>query len=262
MATIGGENLMAAAEMARHLAWDACRNVRDLGGYPTADGHATRWRALLRSDDLCRLTPQGQQALAAYGVRTIIDLRMPSELAVNVHPYAATAAAVGPDAPVYRSLSMLDEDDAKAQDALKATETTGEFYCRILDLFPTRVGAVISAVADAPQGGVLVHCFAGKDRTGITIGLLLALAGVPYETIAADYALSDSYLQPLYAELLAKVEDPSERDKLAVQYQSLPESILATLSHLDGRYGGVEAYLRDSGVSAAQIGHIRGRLRE
>lgn len=260
MAMTGGENVTAAVELVRHLAWDACRNVRDLGGYPTADGHQTRWRALLRSDDLCRLTPQGQQALAAYGVRTIIDLRMPSELAVNAHPYAAGAA--GPDTPTYRSLSMLDEDDAEAQDALKATETTGEFYCHILDLFPVRVGAVIAAAADAPEGGVLVHCFAGKDRTGITIGLLLALAGVSYETIAADYALSDSYLQPLYAELLAKVEDPGERDKLAVQFQSLPESILAALSHLDDRYGGVEAYLRDTGVSAEQIGRIRERLHD
>ncbi len=130
----------------------------------------------------------------------------------------------------------------------------------MLDAFRQRVGAVVQAVAAAPEGGVLIHCFAGKDRTGIVTALLLALAGVPRATIAADYVLSDSYLQPLYAELLAAVEDRSERERRAREYQSLPESILAVLDHLDARYGGVAAYLRGAGVSDDQMERIRRRL--
>ena len=132
----------------------------------------------------------------------------------------------------------------------------------VLDHFRARVGAVVRAVAEAPEGGVLVHCFAGKDRTGIVAALALALAGVPRETIAADYALSDSYLQPLYDELLAVVDDPAERERRALQYRSPPESILAVLDHLDARYGGVAAYLRAAGVTNEQLERIRVRLVE
>ena len=247
-------------EAARRLIWDACHNVRDVGGYVTSGGGITRWRALLRADDLCRLTPAGQAELAAYGVRTVIDLRSPSELAAAPHPYADPTG--DRDSPAYHPLALFDEDDAAAWSLLEATQNNGEFYCGVLDLFQHRVGAVVRAVAEAPQGGVLVHCFAGKDRTGIVTALLLALADVPRETIAADYALSDSYLQPLYEELMAGVEDPAERERRAQEYTSLPEAILAILDHLDARYGGVEAYVREAGVSDDQVDRIRRRLVE
>lgn len=251
---IGG----ADSDTARWLSWDACLNARDVGGYATEDGGETRWRALLRSDSLCRLTDEGQAALVAHGVRTIIDLRSPSELALEPHPFATPAGHVG--APVYLSLPLLDEEDADAQAALVETDTTTAFYCRALDLFPAKIGAVITAVAEAPEGGVLVHCFAGKDRTGLVTALLLKLAGVPRETIAVDYALSDTYLQPLYNELLAPVEDADEREKLAQQFTSLPETLLATLAHLDARYGSVRSYLETCGVGAKDMERIKDRL--
>lgn len=66
----------------RHLPWDACFNVRDLGGFPARDGHVTRWRAVVRADNICRLTHHGRAALARYGIRTAIDLRSKKELAL------------------------------------------------------------------------------------------------------------------------------------------------------------------------------------
>ena len=146
--------------------------------------------------------------------------------------------------------------------ALAAAQNNEAFYCAVLDFFRARVGAVVRAVAEAPEGGVLVHCFARKDRTGIVVALALTLAGVARETIAADYALSDSYLQPLYDELLAVIDDPAERKRRALQYRSPPESILAVLDHLDVRYGGVATYLRAAGVMEEQLARIRGRLVE
>ena len=245
-------------ESGRLLPWDACYNVRDVGGYDTVDGRRTRWGALLRADNLCRLTRDGQAALVAHGVRTIIDLRSPSELALEPHPFAEPAGHRG--APVYLSLSLLDEEDADAQAALAETDTTTAFYCRALDLFPAKIGAAITAVAEAPEGGVLVHCFAGKDRTGLVTAVLLELAGVPRETIAVDYALSDTYLQPLYNELLAPIEDAVEREKLAQQFTSLPKTLLDTLAHLDARYGGVRSYLEVCGVGAKDMERIKDRL--
>jgi len=79
---------MTASHVARHCAWEACYNIRDLGGYPTRDGSQTRWRALVRADDLSRLTPIGRRALLAYRIRTIVDLRSPAEVAHAPHPFA------------------------------------------------------------------------------------------------------------------------------------------------------------------------------
>ena len=118
------------AQPARHLAWEACWNVRDLGGYPTEDGHETRWRALLRADDLCRLTADGQAALYVYGVRAIIDLRSPAELTVKPHPFATPTSRS--DGLTYYSRPLFDEDDSAAQAILEATDDSAEFYCRVL----------------------------------------------------------------------------------------------------------------------------------
>lgn len=93
---------MMDVEPVRRLAWDACYNVRDLGGYETTDGRRIRRGQFLRADDLCRLSAQGRAALVAYGVRTVVDLRSPSELARAPHPFAVGA----PDAPAYRVLSL------------------------------------------------------------------------------------------------------------------------------------------------------------
>jgi hypothetical protein len=78
----------ARSQVARVLAWEGCHNVRDVGGLPTHDGRATRFGALIRSDMLCRLTDTGQQALFDHGVRTIIDMRTPDEVARDGDAYA------------------------------------------------------------------------------------------------------------------------------------------------------------------------------
>ena len=80
---------MSRNESDRHLHWDACYNARDLGGYATADGGYTRWGAFVRADNLSRLTPAGQSALIAYGVRTVIDLRRAGELTIDLNPFAS-----------------------------------------------------------------------------------------------------------------------------------------------------------------------------
>lgn len=241
----------------RHLSWDACRNVRDVGGYETDDGGRTRWRALLRSDNLCRLTPEGRDALVEYGVRTIIDLRSPSELAAEVHPFALPT----PHGPItYLNLPFVDESVVAATSAAEAAETSAESYCVLLEWFKPQLKTILSYIAEAAPGGVLVHCHAGKDRTGIIVALLLTLAGVPRETIAADYALSDSYLQPLYAEILDAVPE-DQREALAHRLSARPETMREVLSYLDRTYGGVREYLLACGVSESNVSRLRERLR-
>lgn len=251
-------------QMQRHLPWDACYNTRDVGGYPTEGGGQTRWGALLRSDNLCRLTSVGQAALCDYGVRTIIDVRMPHELAIDANPFASQQAASG--APLYLNLPLLDEDDEEGIRLLRAAGSTqgayGE-YTVMVDRYKERVAAIVKAVAAAEaEGGVLVHCHAGKDRTGIIVALLLSLAGVPRDVIAEDYALSNTYLQPIRdAWVRAQPRTEEEIARFGGWFFQPPETMLGLLDYLDKQYGGVEEYLLSAGVTREELEAIRLRLR-
>jgi protein-tyrosine phosphatase len=247
--------------LSRHLPWDACYNIRDVGGYVTADGGQIRWGALVRADNLCRLSPAGCAALIDHGVRTIIDLRSPSELERAPHPFALVRSE--PNTPAYLHLALFDEDDQDGIARINAVGSTKEMYTLMIEQYPARIATIIQAVARASEGGVLVHCFAGKDRTGIIVALLLAIAGADKETIAADYAESDNYLQPLYTEILDSLaHDPPRQRQLAVQLASPPEAMQATLAYLDATYGGPEGYLQAIGVDQQDLQLLRQRLRQ
>lgn len=247
--------------LSRHLPWDACYNIRDVGGYATADGGRIRWGALVRADNLCRLSPVGQAALIDHGVRTIIDLRSPSELARAPHPFASPQDEHG--ALVYQHLALLDEADQAGVDRIDAASSVGEMYTLMIEQYPARIATIIQAVARASEGGVLVHCFAGKDRTGIVIALLLAVAGAEPATIVADYAESDNYLQPLYAEVLDSLaHDPPRHRQLASLLASPPAAMQMALAHLDTNYGSPEGYLQAIGVDQQDLELLRQRLRQ
>ncbi|HVN56551.1 MAG TPA: tyrosine-protein phosphatase [Anaerolineaceae bacterium] len=245
----------------RHLVWDACLNIRDLGGYPTQAGKETRWRAILRGDNLCRLTRQGIQAILDYGVSTIIDLRTPGELVNALHPFSIRNAPE--NYPQYLHLSVLQDKRKAAMTALEKTKSSEEAYPLILDLFKENIGAILKVIAQADPGPVLFHCHAGKDRTGLIAALILSLAGVPEDLIAADYAESNRYLEPLYQEILdGESKDPDERQKLYVSMLARPEAMLFTLAYLNGKYGSIPAYLRAAGVSNEEQANIRARIVE
>ena len=241
--------------MQRHLEWDGCTNARDLGGYATADGRETRWGAVLRSGHLAGMTAAGQAALVAQGVRTIVDLRMPAELLIDPNPFATAGA----HSVSYANISFLDPAIQPATD----TASLAENYKRDLELHSRNVGAIIIAIARAPEGGVLIHCAAGKDRTGMICAMLLELAGVPRATIGADYAFSEECLRDRTAVWLE--HGPGERAERELQIAwSRPraEVILEVLEHLDARYGGAAAYLLAAGVAPENLARLRERLVE
>jgi protein-tyrosine phosphatase len=240
-------------ERARLLAWEGLANARDLGGYPAAGGRETRWGAVVRSDSLAALTDAGRAALAAYGVRAVVDLRLPDELARHPNPYATP----GDHAIAYTNISILDPAAGFPPDTL----TLAENYLWSLDRFGGLVVAAVSAVATAPEGGVLVHCAAGKDRTGLISALLLGLVGVPDETIAADYAMTAELLRPRDQEWLEHGPgERADREALAARFAPTAEVMLAVLEGLERRYGGVEAYLAAAGVAPADLDRLRDRL--
>jgi protein-tyrosine phosphatase len=134
-------------------------------------------------------------------------------------------------------------------------------YKRSLDRFAPQVAAIVRTIAAAPEGGVLVHCAAGKDRTGLVIALLLDLAGVPRDVIAADYALSSENLRERTREWIERVpEQRAEREAEMARGRTRPEVMLEVLAHLDERYGGTEGYLLAAGCRESDFTALRERL--
>ncbi len=239
----------------RRLRCEPCLNIRDVGGYQTSDGATIRWRTLLRGDNLCNLSADGAAVLLEHGLRTVIDLRYIAELEEAVHPFGPLGAHTS--VVDYRHLPLRHPDDVELDAAYRACTSLAEIYQVYLDWGGARFAAIMRAVANAPEGAVLVHCHVGKDRTGIVVALLLVLAGVPVETIVADYALSAGYLQPLFE--ASKQADSNVDDAL---WHSQPETMQSWLERLETVHGGVERYLLTAGLTSEEIERLRSRLRE
>ena len=240
-------------EWTRRLAWEGLLNARDLGGYPTADGRQTRWGAVVRSDSPAALTPAGRLALLDYRVRSMVDLRLPAEVAAHPNPFAE------PDTHdlAYANVSFVDPAAPPPGDDTRLADD----YKGMLDRFRGPVAAVMAAIANAPEGGVLIHCAAGKDRTGLIAALLLGLVRVAPEMIAADYALTAECLRPRNEAWLENGPgDRDERAALLARFAPTAEVMLEVLDDLSERYGGVEPYLLEAGVTAADIARLRARL--
>jgi protein-tyrosine phosphatase len=240
-------------EGTRHIQLEGAFNVRDVGGYPTADGRVTRWRRLLRSDSLHRLTPDAQRALLEYGVRAIIDLRRGSEVARMPNVFAAAAGVT------YRNVPLFD--DAQTDVVETPAQTLDELYRLMLQHCHTGLREAMAGIAEAGDAPVLVHCMVGKDRTGLVVALALGAAGVPNETIADDYALSNGLLAPLFREWRSAVPlTGAELARAEAMSLSRRESMLELLQHLDEHFGGVEAYLRMIGLTRQQVEALGRRL--
>ncbi len=234
----------------RLLDFDGLLNGRDLGGYPTRDGGTTRWRSLLRSDDLHQLTAQGLRRFGDYGIRTVIDLRWPEEIAAWPSPVPREFGQVH-----YEPISLLAGSSGEWREL--ARDTPKELWkCAVLRHVRTELRTVLERIADAPAEPLLFHCVAGKDRTGLIAALLLALADVLPEAIAWDYAASGPNLEPEYLRRYADWGEEAVRENVRCP----EEGVHRMLAALDAS-GGVVAYLREIGLDTQRIARLRARLR-
>lgn len=239
-----------AKRLAERLHFPKLLNARDLGGYAVRGGARTRERSILRTDDLYKLTEEGAQALADYGVRSVIDLRWPRELERKPSVFQRGAHGVQ-----YTHISLLDGSEENWNTRVPGV-TKERWNCAVLDHAGPEMARVLKAVAEAPQGVVLFHCAAGKDRTGIIAAMLLAAADVEPGEIAEDYSISTDYIQDTY---LANYPAESRRAVME-EVRCPPEQIYNMLAHLERRYGGTLGYLRRIGLETTEIEQIRNRL--
>src|ERR1044072_7711330 len=188
--------------MVRHLDWEGCFNVRDLGGLRTVDGRVTLTGRVVRADALDGLTRAGWAALTAYGVRPIIDMRNDDEHRGDVSPRPASV--------VTHHLPLDGSDDREFWDVWDSGPQFGTplYYRPHLERMPQRSAAVLAGIASAPPGGIVFHCGAGRDRAGLVTMLLLALVGVTPDDIVADYVLSAERLTVRAAALGDEDQEP------------------------------------------------------
>jgi len=235
----------------RELVWDGCVNVRDLGGLPTEDGRVTRFGAVVRADSIRSLSDAGWEALLRYGVARIVDLRWHDELAADP-PRELDVEVV--HVPVFPDLG--DE----AWEAAEASGDRGREYAWLLETGVERFSAAVTAVAEADGGPVVVHCAAGKDRTGLVVALMLRLAGVPLEEVVADYVLSGRNLAPLIDPWIETAPDERERERRRYVAQTSAGAIEHAVREVERRHGTVDEYLRSGGTSDRTLERIRERL--
>lgn len=237
----------------RRLNLDGVYNLRDIGGYSVPGGR-TRPRTILRADSPHRLSPAALAALNDLGLRTTIDLRRDAECAVAPSVFRAD----GTIRYVHLPLQGEATGGGPRPATLRAT------YSHMLAEAQPAIVAVLRTLAQPAALPALVHCTAGKDRTGLIIALLLGLAGVTPTVIAADYALSAQYLGEAYrAE--ARLRAEAAGIPWAAYQQFLicpPDLMLDTLDELEQTYGGVRAYLSAAGLHAAELDHLTAALVE
>lgn len=230
------------------LAWDGCVNVRDLGGLATEDGGETRFGRIVRADSIPKLTPTGWRALAEYGVTLVIDLRGANEYGDDPPPSTDIAVTRIP-------MSPRDAPPAQEWPSMR------EAYLALLARYRARFAEVVETIG-ANEGAVVVHCLGGRDRTGLAVALLLRLAGVPADTIAADHALSDESWGPHNQAWFEAAPDDDERERRRRVSVPAGGTMVGILEEVDRLYGGAAPYLAGGGASEQALANVLSRLKD
>lgn len=252
----------------REIALPHAFNFRDVGGYRTEDGRFLRWGQVYRAGALHQLQPADHEILQSLGLRTVFDLRSPAEVAKQPDRLPNPG-------PAYRHVPLVSYDGSisRLQTLRRYRRRMDQMLLHVythvvLGENATYLGEMLRQLADPANRPALFHCAVGKDRTGMVIALLLALLGVPEETIVADYTLSNRH----HAAILAAMQPDFRRamvwawirpSRLYPISLAHPATIRAALQHLRQTHGSAEAYaLGAAGLDQATLAALRAELLE
>lgn len=255
-------SIMAVAE--RRLVFDGTPNLRDFGGYRTVDGAMVTWGKLFRSGRLSALTSADQQFIEQLGIRRIFDFRRDEEVQHSpTRLHATTAAAI-------RRLPMGEGNHGDFTRRLRNGEFTAPEAVRFMtDLYiglALRNGAGYREVLQHLLDGddpLLIHCTAGKDRTGVGAALILLLLGVDRDTVMEDYLLTAAYF-PAADDLHSIMRDVGENSRARAALEQLmtvkPEFLQGFFQAIDHNFRDEEHYFAEVfGIGPAERDTIRAR---
>ena len=277
---------MTSTRTDRWLRLDGTTNTRDLGGLPTTDGVRTLPGRILRSDNLQTLSADDVRWLVGeLGLTQVIDLRTTAEILLegrgplrNVPRVTHQHFSLLPERGHHTDVFAVEEDDPEldlpagwAESLLPrqiAAHDEGEppavrSYLGYLGQRADNVVGAVRAITRADDGAAVVHCAAGKDRTGVVVAFALAAAGVPHEEIVADYAMTADVIDALVAKLAASptyAEDMVTRG--VASHTPRAETMERVLALLDERHDGPAGWLDAHGFGPDEQAALRARLRD
>ncbi|MDN5858831.1 MAG: tyrosine-protein phosphatase [Pseudonocardia sp.] len=237
----------------RLLPLDGVDNARDVGGLPLRDGGRTRYGVLLRTANLDHghLTPGDIAYLVEeFGLRLVLDLRSPEEIerfGRFVHDGVDRA-----------ELTLLGASRDTLPDGMELTVL--ETYRGYLDDHPGNVVEVVRRLAAADAGPALVHCAAGKDRTGTVVALVLDAVGVERDAVVSDYALSALHVEALFRRWTSVSGRPMPDD--LDRHRPRAQTMAALLEAVDEAHGGAAGWLLAHGLTEVELRRLRERFTE
>jgi protein-tyrosine phosphatase len=237
----------------RDYAFSRVFNFRDVGGLTGVDGRTVRWRRLFRSDSLHGLCADDRETFTALGIRTVLDLRRPYEVERDGRVPEWDGILWRHIHPDHREWS-----ETPFQDGADLPRYLADRYLDLAEEGAAGLAAAVDLIADGDAAPVVVHCVAGKDRTGVVCALTLSLLGVSDVDIATDYALSTAGFERYNSWLRAA--HPDRTPPAPRWYQSPAQAMLLFLPELRARHGSVRDYLAGAGLAPSRIEALRAHL--
>jgi protein-tyrosine phosphatase len=238
----------------RHHRFEACFNFRDIGGYPTADGRTVRWGRYYRAGRQDRMTATDLERLQRLGIRTQIDLRRPDEVAEQGR---GPLVDYGVE---YHNIPVIPEGGSERLSQLVGDSLiSGRRYLGYLDFGPHSWLRLFELLAHADRHPLLLHCTAGKDRTGVSTAFLLATLGVDRRWIEADYVLTnlDVARQVDFLEQTGALPEGMDRQTM-MHLAGIPADAMGDfLDGVEDRWGGPVEYLRSIGIGDDTLAAVR-----
>jgi protein-tyrosine phosphatase len=238
----------------RHHPFEACFNFRDIGGYPTVDDRTVRWGRYFRAGRQDRMTPADIARLESLGIKTQVDLRRPDE-AREQGPGPLAALGVS-----YHNIPVIPEGGTERLSQLVGdTLISGRRYLGYLEFGPESWIRLFDLFASADTHPLLLHCTAGKDRTGVSTAFLLAVLGVDRRWIEADYALTnvDVARHMDYLERIGGLPEGVDREAMTRLAGIPAEAMGDFLDGVEARWGGPVEYLRSIGIGDDTFDAVR-----
>jgi len=241
---------------ATELSIDGLVNIRDLGGMVTQDGRTLRSGRVIRSDNPKALTDVGrEQFLEQVAPGYVIDLRMALEFRREGYDLGPGIEIVNcpmtPQSGVNQEQIDAGMCDNLIDDYMQQIAVNGQY-----------VAEALAVIADADRQPVVVHCTAGKDRTGIVIAMLLDILGVSHDHITADYHVTTRNMAPIIEGIrnAPVFRENGLADAPDWIFASDPETMAGFLARLTETYGGAEAWALAQGLTPDQIASLRSSL--